>query len=656
MEGLFRRRSGVYVARLAVPYRLRDAVGQTEMIESTGTRDLAIARIVAGGLVMRWRHRFLELDSLKLGMEFDVLKVTAGSLALALGDGHLPLSAAAVASGIGEDALLREAAGGGLKLLVRVHRVAGFALALAALDRNPEGGWDVPDERRMPDSAIDQVHTGLLRSLNARMLADSLLAGEDVDEVLFGLGESRESAFAPNALVAIRRGSIEMLASEVEAFRRRAAALVTPDQIEQARAGAHSSAAEPAHARRPLRDSIDNYLSDHKYPRGDEQARRVSGACKLFLELMGPELRGCDLDRDKMRNFRDAVLPQVPAKENKVRLMHKTTCISESIRAIEGSDWPRLSAEEQVKRIGWVAGWMDWLGREGWAEPGLMAGIAGAGTSGRKVSSNRKKRKDQDRRDAFSDADLALIFGADWFKVGRGKLTVAGTYRTWMPGRYWLPLLGLLTGARIGELAQLSLDDLWCNEHDVWLIDVIDGSESDADGHTNPKKLKNVNARRQIPIHSALLRLGLIEWRDALRAAGYRRLFPELKYDENKGYGKAATKWFSGYLARLGMPRDGRKVFHSFRHTMGTHLENQVLAPLAVTKQILGHERGESTTVNTYRKDMVATGSNSPLVRLLESVDYPILKTIAPLDHEAGLLALTHALNRKDGGRGAVED
>jgi len=210
MEGLFRRLSGVYFARLAVPQRLRDDVGQTEMIESTGTRELAVARIVAGGLVMRWRHRFFELDRLKLGMEFDVLKVTTGSPVLTLGDGHLPLSSAAAASGIGEDTLLREAAGRRLKLFVRVRRVAGFALVLTDLDRNPEGGWDVPDVRRMPDEAIEQSHTGLLRSLDTPGLATSLLAGESFDEVLFGLGDNGESAFAPNATVTIGRHSIEV--------------------------------------------------------------------------------------------------------------------------------------------------------------------------------------------------------------------------------------------------------------------------------------------------------------------------------------------------------------------------------------------------------------------------------------------------------------
>ena len=47
MQNLFRRASGVWVARLAVPKRLRHVLWRSEFIESTNTRDLAIAKLVA---------------------------------------------------------------------------------------------------------------------------------------------------------------------------------------------------------------------------------------------------------------------------------------------------------------------------------------------------------------------------------------------------------------------------------------------------------------------------------------------------------------------------------------------------------------------------------------------------------------------------------
>ena len=61
MDGIVRRPSGVYVARVSVPERLRHVVGKTELIASTGVRDLPVARIVGGYQLATWRQRFLEL-------------------------------------------------------------------------------------------------------------------------------------------------------------------------------------------------------------------------------------------------------------------------------------------------------------------------------------------------------------------------------------------------------------------------------------------------------------------------------------------------------------------------------------------------------------------------------------------------------------------
>jgi integrase len=60
----------------------------------------------------------------------------------------------------------------------------------------------------------------------------------------------------------------------------------------------------------------------------------------------------------------------------------------------------------------------------------------------------------------------------------------------------------------------------------------------------------------------------LLEYVDALKAAGYDRLFPELKHNKIKGYRAGASKWFNeNYFGKVLVPRDGKKTFHSLRHT-----------------------------------------------------------------------------------------
>ena len=137
-------------------------------------------------------------------------------------------------------------------------------------------------------------------------------------------------------------------------------------------------------------------------------------------------------------------------------------------------------------------------------------------------------------------------------------------YRTFSPSWYWLPLLGAFSGARMNELAQLCLEDVYQAESGTWVVSFNDNAPD--------KRLKNAASRRLLPVHPRLIELGLDRWAKALRGAGHTRLFPELPYDQGKGYSKAAVKQFSAYMARLGYKSDGKLTFHSFRHTFVNRL------------------------------------------------------------------------------------
>jgi len=160
--------------------------------------------------------------------------------------------------------------------------------------------------------------------------------------------------------------------------------------------------------------------------------------------------------------------------------------------------------------------------------------------------------------------------------------------------QYWGPLIGLYTGARLNEIAQLELDDIR-QEEGIWCFDINDKSEG--------KTLKTTSAKRLIPIHSKLIALGLIEYVETLRASKKPRLLHELGYSEGTGYGRNLSRWFNGpFLKALGMDEKvmGKQVlvFHSFRHTMVTNLlQSGVAEPL--TKSIVGHAQ-EGVTQTVY--------------------------------------------------------
>ncbi len=131
------------------------------------------------------------------------------------------------------------------------------------------------------------------------------------------------------------------------------------------------------------------------------------------------------------------------------------------------------------------------------------------------------------------------------------------------PSQYWLPLLGLYTGARIEELAGLHLDAfISVDELPAMLL----SDEETTDGG------KNEFAPRYVPIHHELIGAGLLQYVDFLRARGYLRLFPDIGEAARDGYGKRATADFIEYRRTVGVGKSqgerSRQVFHSFRSTL----------------------------------------------------------------------------------------
>lgn len=625
VESIFRRNSGVYFARLAVPKRLRHVIGKAELIATTGLRDFPLAKIVGAEILCSWRRRFAELDRLAV----DIVQLKIGSPALAR-PGFVPLRDAAAASGIDVEFLLREASQKRLRLFYEPGALPGFIIPFSEMDRDPEtGGFDVPLPSQMPQVAIDTNQAGVLRLFadDVPLIAPDLIAGMECNLALFEVTENPKLGFAPAGGAQVSLDKLSAAVADVEALRQGLAARITPEQLAEARA---ARAAVPAGKKtnKNVSDAVAAYMAERGKSCSEDQARRIRAACDLFVELTeNPRL--CDVDRDLLRRYRDQLLPTVPANENKVRLQKGSLSITESIQAVSGTAWPRISAAECTKRMQWLCGMFEWLLQEKWIADDPAVGL-GSGRRGRRTASAHSKR------DLFTRDDLKKIFSTPWIATGRGELTKAGTYREFLPSYYWLPLLGLFTGARINEICQLSLSDIRQTESGVWYIDF---NEEDEQGR---KKVKNASSIRHVPIHPLLIRCGLIQWRDRLATEGHERLFPELLHDATKGYSKAAVKWFSTYLRRLGWQRNGRKVFHSFRHTLSSECLNRLGLSEAMTAQISGHKRSQSVLGSTYRKDVIT----EEVVQTIERLDFG-LPSVAPFDAEAGLAALQDALNRK---------
>lgn len=196
----------------------------------------------------------------------------------------------------------------------------------------------------------------------------------------------------------------------------------------------------------------------------------------------------------------------------------------------------------------------------------------------------------KDARLSFDRSDLGKVLNLTALKR-------EGQKHAW---RYWLPLLGRATGARLEELCQLFTDDI-ISLQGIPCIRIDDT-------HTE-QKLKNESSRRVLPIHPELIQLGFLSYVDSIRLSASDRLFPDLEAKRDQ-LGHAPSKWFGRYRYKYGVS-DPRKTFHSFRHTFIDDLRDAGVQD-SLLKRLVGHVDG-SVTFGVY-------GSRLPLEAMLNAI------------------------------------
>ena len=210
----------------------------------------------------------------------------------------------------------------------------------------------------------------------------------------------------------------------------------------------------------------------------------------------------------------------------------------------------------------------------------------------------KSKRKASDARGIFTEEDLLKLFSIEQYQKHEYK----------HPYYYWLPLIGLHTGARLNEICQLHLDDIKQEDDKTWCF-FFTAEHIDQD-------LKTAYSKRVVPIHSKLVELGLLDFKKSLERRGETRLFPELKKGRD-GYSTAASKWFGRIRNKLGWTNvSPKKDFHSFRHTVANKLKQSGVNS-DLTGGILGHSNG-TITYGRYGKEY----THNPLSPVIEMIDW----------------------------------
>ncbi|MEH2594946.1 integrase [Bradyrhizobium sp. AZCC 1577] len=274
-------------------------------------------------------------------------------------------------------------------------------------------------------------------------------------------------------------------------------------------------------------------------------AHEAEVAVRRFAELHG-NVRVSSIKRAQVRSFRDAMiklpkhLPHALQKLSLPRLLKElpeglekrsARTVNKSLRLLSAITNAVANEHDFAERPG------------GWRNPFHKIAIT--------------VEDGEDDRLPFNLADLKTIFTSPVYaeakrpKGGRGEAA------------FWFPLISLYTGARLEEIAQLYVRDLQqVPNENVWFFNITDAGKD--------QRLKvGAKNRREVPVHSELVRLGLVEWRLRREAEGGldAPLFPLFEPNRAKKRSGAWSKWFNRYLRSECGIVDPLKVFHSFRHT-----------------------------------------------------------------------------------------
>jgi integrase len=311
-----------------------------------------------------------------------------------------------------------------------------------------------------------------------------------------------------------------------------------------------STAERPAEPQRTLNDLITAF----KEARWDEMkpAGRAGYelAFRTLLDTLGGDKAIATVTRQEAREVFEIVkaLPKGYGKGPKWEGLDTRAAVAKADR--EGL--PRIApATINKTHMGMIASLFGWAEREGWIVANRFKGLR-----------VKDPVPDRDKRDSLAADQLAKLFGAEPWRPRDAS-------PQGRPSRYWFPLLALFQGMRLSEIAQLRPVD-FRQEDGVRLFEVRG-------------ELKNANARRTLPMHPELARLGLLDLVSERRKAGKEYLFDEGPDPRGK-WGVTVGRWFGRQLEERKLTGN-RLGLHSLRHAFEDALRRAELhqTPLGAT-------------------------------------------------------------------------
>ena len=344
---------------------------------------------------------------------------------------------------------------------------------------------------------------------------------------------------------------------------------------------------------------------------GNVKADTIDQSCKImalfFQSLPKPRFPACKITKKEVREWKH-LLQQYPVKASEISAF-KDKSISEIVELNRSLGKPTLSARSVNKYLSALGAYCSWLVNHGYLDANPVDGLF------------VRLDRDQGPVRPCSTDQLNAIFTSPLYT---GCLSESEWQR---PGsvifadhRYWLPLLALFTGARLGELAQLRTEDIR-EMHGHLVIHIT---------REGGKSTKTKGSQRIVPVHTVLIGLGFSSYVEEQRRKGSAPLFPHVGPNARGQIAGDYSRAYGRFLLKLGVKHGRELNFHSFRHTFADALRRA-----GYRDEQFGFLLGHTQASTTGRYGILSEGSLSDRVRLVSAVCYPGLHFPLPFGSSA---------------------
>ncbi len=323
-----------------------------------------------------------------------------------------------------------------------------------------------------------------------------------------------------------------------------------------------------------------------------DQNRKVVA---LFDDFVGGKAHISQLNRKNVRDWKDKLFAwPVKAIESKA---FRGLSFLDAIEKNKVVGKPAIQDKTINRYLAALGGFCEWLLANDFIREDVMRGMY--------LEVDRKKKTVF----PYTADQLKTIFASPLFNKcagderehEKGKVEI----RDW---RYWIPLIAIYSGARLGEIAQLRNADVR-QLHGVWIFHITE----EGDGG---KSTKTEGSMRVVPVHSKLIQMGFLKFHARQSAMG-DKLFPEMKPDARGYISGTASTFFNDYFRTIGVKTDRSKNFHSLRHNVADAFR----AAGYLDEQhgvLLGHTKGSTTG----RYGIMPEGPLQDRVKMIEAISF----------------------------------